>query len=326
MKKMTFSFVICTHNGGERLWDVVNAIKNGNTLPYELVIVNNNSSSLTVGVIMEISEKIKSLNIRIVNELMPGLSYARNAGVNAANGEYICFIDDDAIVTSDFLEKINKVADLYKPDYFGGSTRIDYESKLPRWFIEDDLHHLYALGRLYNSSRWLGKTNPCLWGVGLCVRKDAYIKIMNRFGELKLTGRKSGQMLAGDDSEICYQLALIGCKGYYDPEIVLTHMVNHDRFTKRKILRTMHGFGIAYPILSYYKMKLGGVGKFTTLLQQSSFLWSMYCKFKIFSTFHSNKKNFEKMRIIRFYQGVYLGIDLLDYEKVSIKNSLIRNK
>lgn len=71
---------------------------------YELVIVNDgtkdNSMAIVEGVIC------KFPNITIINQHNQGLSMARNAGLKAAKGDYVWFIDSDDWIETDCLQGI----------------------------------------------------------------------------------------------------------------------------------------------------------------------------------------------------------------------------
>lgn len=49
-------------------------------------------------------------NFRLLYETKSGVSNARNIGIQSAVGEYICFIDDDDLVSPSYLEKMLKKA------------------------------------------------------------------------------------------------------------------------------------------------------------------------------------------------------------------------
>lgn len=54
----------------------------------------------------------KDSRIRVVHKKNGGLSSARNAGIEVANGEYICFVDSDDFICKDALENLyNRIKD-----------------------------------------------------------------------------------------------------------------------------------------------------------------------------------------------------------------------
>lgn len=69
---------------------------------YEIIIVNDGSTDNTG----EIADRwaAKYCNIRVISQENKGLSMARNAGIDAAAGKYIMFIDSDDHITENCLE------------------------------------------------------------------------------------------------------------------------------------------------------------------------------------------------------------------------------
>ena len=71
---------------------------------YEIILVNDGSTDGSGILCRQYEEKYN--NIMVVEQQNGGLSDARNNGVKAAKGEYICFVDSDDYVTKDMLEKL----------------------------------------------------------------------------------------------------------------------------------------------------------------------------------------------------------------------------
>ena len=71
---------------------------------YELVIVNDgtkdNSMTIVEGMVHGMN------NVIIVNQRNQGLSMARNAGLKAAKGDYVWFVDSDDWISEDCLYEI----------------------------------------------------------------------------------------------------------------------------------------------------------------------------------------------------------------------------
>ncbi len=96
---MTVSIIICTRNRAESLRSTLASIA-GITVPagwsVELLVVDNGSGDHTQAVVNEACTG--QICTRYLNEPKPGLSLARNAGLNNARGEIILFTDDDVRV------------------------------------------------------------------------------------------------------------------------------------------------------------------------------------------------------------------------------------
>ena len=71
---------------------------------YELVIVNDGTKDSSMQVVEEMVNGLN--NVTIINQHNQGLSMARNAGLKAAQGEYVWFIDSDDWIEEGCLHEI----------------------------------------------------------------------------------------------------------------------------------------------------------------------------------------------------------------------------
>ena len=78
----------------------------GQTLPaqeFEILVVNNNSTDDTVARFGDFAARYPGLNLRLVTEDGPGVSYARNRGIAETSAPLLVFIDDDERINPGFL-------------------------------------------------------------------------------------------------------------------------------------------------------------------------------------------------------------------------------
>ena len=80
----------------------------------EIIVVNDGSTDLTKLIANEYARK--DTRVRIINQENRGLGAARNAGLKAAKGLYVSFIDSDDWVAKDFLSKLYQCAKYYNAD------------------------------------------------------------------------------------------------------------------------------------------------------------------------------------------------------------------
>ncbi len=71
--------------------------------PFEAVVVDNGSSDATGAVLADAATRYASLALRVVALPEPNRAAARNAGVAAANGDIVVFVDDDVLLPAHFL-------------------------------------------------------------------------------------------------------------------------------------------------------------------------------------------------------------------------------
>gem|GEM_PF-5696900 len=98
---MEFSVVICTYNGASTISECIESLLDQETESvYEIIVVNDGSTDKTASLL----EKYKSDGLRVIShDTNRGLSAARNTGWQAANGEIVAYIDDDAVAPTDWL-------------------------------------------------------------------------------------------------------------------------------------------------------------------------------------------------------------------------------
>ena len=100
---MKISVIVCAYNEqdyiGKTLQSIIEA-SDENLL--EIVVVNNASSDKT----KEIAQGFPK--VRVVDELQKGLTKARQAGLMAAQGEILCYLDADTLVTKEWFNLVKQ--------------------------------------------------------------------------------------------------------------------------------------------------------------------------------------------------------------------------
>ena len=144
---LSITTVICTRNRADplrRVLDSLCAARQPKDALWELVIVDNGSTDDTEAVVAAYADRLR---VRRIVEERPGLSFARNAGVAAARGDYILWTDDDVTVDPGWLEAYAR-AIRAAPDasVYGGVVRPVLEAPTPAWLSANRavLRHLRA--------------------------------------------------------------------------------------------------------------------------------------------------------------------------------------
>jgi len=76
-----------------------------NSIKKEIIIVNDGSTDDFIQNSDWILKTFSNIDIKIINQENKGLSAARNAGIKAANGEFILPLDADDKIHEDFISK-----------------------------------------------------------------------------------------------------------------------------------------------------------------------------------------------------------------------------
>lgn len=120
MNKTDLSIIIPAYNCGHCISTCLDSVlRQENADKYDIIVVNDGSKDATAQIVQQYQTQHK--NIRIINQPNSGVSFARNAGINIATGEYITFIDADDIVGLSYscVEQYlnNKNNNVYRSQY-----------------------------------------------------------------------------------------------------------------------------------------------------------------------------------------------------------------
>lgn len=92
------SVVIPNHNGAQFLVEAVSSVIGQDYPEIEIIVVDDGSTDNSIERLREFGTKIK-----VIETSNRGASAARNAGIFAAKGEYLAFLDSDDLWTEDKL-------------------------------------------------------------------------------------------------------------------------------------------------------------------------------------------------------------------------------
>ena len=92
-KKLLISVIVPVYNGEHYLEKCIESIENQTYEDIQVIIVNDGSTDGTGKVCVKLREKYA--NIRVINMEDEGVSAARNAGLDAAEGTFVTFVDAD---------------------------------------------------------------------------------------------------------------------------------------------------------------------------------------------------------------------------------------
>src|SRR5215471_16449490 len=140
--------IISTYNRSDMLNNALDGVLCQNeegSIPYQVIVVDNNSTDNTRGVVESHIARGHE-NLQYVFEPRQGVSYARNTGVARAKAPIIAFTDDDVRVARDWIANIKAEFDEH-PDiaFLGGKILPHWKTAPPDWLNRD---HWWALALL----------------------------------------------------------------------------------------------------------------------------------------------------------------------------------
>ena len=224
---MQITIAICTYNRDYILEkSVLAALAQDNALDYEVLVVDNNSTDNTALLIQGMVAG--NPRLRPVKELRQGLSFARNRAVKESRGDYLVFVDDDAVLCPDYLKKLHKLlCRIPHPGAAGGPVSLGWMRPAPSWY-EPGLDIWY--NRLDHGTRRCFLEYPqILYGTNMVFSKE----ILERVGGFRTGLGRSGKGLGdSEDLEIMLRIAKAGLPVVYDPELLVTHYITPDRLSR----------------------------------------------------------------------------------------------
>jgi glycosyltransferase involved in cell wall biosynthesis len=239
VSELAFSVVICTRNRAALLDKAIASLRRQTLgLPFEVVVVDNDSSDRTPALVRQAMPHLPLL--RYVHEPTLGLSHARNRGWREARGQWIAFLDDDAVADVNWLASLHAtIGRLREPcGGIGGRVLLDWEAPRPAWFPDNLLVYLGHLDR-GGEARWCDPGQTLLES-NLAIRRD----VLEQVGGFDVRLGVCGSKLAGNDgAELQHRIAARGLRLYYEPAAVVHHFVGRYRLKWSWVWRRLYGEG-----------------------------------------------------------------------------------
>jgi polysaccharide pyruvyl transferase CsaB len=241
--KFKASVIICTYHRGPKLVDSIRSVAEQRfpQSDYELIIVNNDpkdgSVAEAVTTIRQAYFRDHPDHLRLILCPYPGLSNARNAGISEAQGEVLCFIDDDALAQEDWLENIWGAFEGHpKTGVVGGTILLDVPSPRPEWLQTDWESYWSRFTVEYESYREIETWYEFPYGANWCARRAALIEsggFRSRFG------RRGSDFGGGEEILAALLIQRMGYQIAVEPRAVVMHKVEPSRFSLEHVQKTI---------------------------------------------------------------------------------------
>lgn len=99
------SIVVAVYNAEKTIKKCVDSLLNQTYENTEIILVNDCSKDKSLEICKAYAENNRNIFI-VDNDVNQGVSATRNNGIEKSSGNYICFVDSDDYVESDYLEKL----------------------------------------------------------------------------------------------------------------------------------------------------------------------------------------------------------------------------
>ncbi|MBI2881604.1 MAG: glycosyltransferase [Candidatus Tectomicrobia bacterium] len=229
------SVVVCTYNRGRMIRDCLEGLRKLEYPDYEVIVVDDGSTDDTAAIAAE-------YDVRLIRTENRGLSSARNTGMEAATGEIVAYIDDDAWPDSHWLSYL---ASSFMNSSHAGIGGPNIAPPCGRIIAECVANAPGGPNHVLLSDQEAEHIPGC----NMAFRKSA----------LQAVGGFDPQFrIAGDDVDLCWKLQDKGWTLGFNPAAMVWH---HRRPSIRAFWRQQRGYGKAEAMLERkWPAKFNGAG------------------------------------------------------------------
>jgi GT2 family glycosyltransferase len=239
----TVSVVICTRDRpAEQLNACLNCVRQQHYPRYDLVVVDNAPNSDAARIV--VASLAGDIGLQYIVEPRPGLSWARNAGVAAATGEIIAFLDDDEEPDVHWLAELAR--GFAQARDIGCVSGVVLPARLDT-SAQELFERLggHSKGRGFSSAVFSrrGRQSPLYplppFGVGanMAFRRE----VLARIGGFEVALGAGTPAPAGEDTLALTLTLLAGYRIAYQPSAVMRH---HHRSDLASLSRQMEGYSV----------------------------------------------------------------------------------
>lgn len=233
------SIAICSHDRSDDVALCLSAL--ASQMPGradELILVDSCSAPQHAEALASLASAYRANLIRLET---PGHSLARNAALAAARGEWIAYLDDDALAFPDWLTSLHRVIENGGRDLaaVGGLTEPAWpdgakpEQVSPRW--------VFFLSCIQDKARRSSKDGAKVCGANLAFRRDALHSVGGFRNEL---GRIGGRLTGGEETLAVRLLVRGGYDVIYDPTVRVKHRIPRERLAVEWIRKRAYWEGV----------------------------------------------------------------------------------
>ena len=259
MNEPVASVVVPTFNRVEFLPRVLHSLlrQTLDRSSYEIIVVDNNSTDTTRDVVDRVAREHPA--VRYALELEQGVSHAKNAGLRAARGGIVAYIDDDAVASRDWLKILVESFEHVRPapHVVGGPVLPLFLGRRPVWYR--DSYSAFSWGEV---PRLLGR-HECFYGANVAFRREMLLAVGGFDTRL---GMKGTNLAMEEDVEVFERLWESCGKrlwAYYAPGAQVLHLIPVARMNPLYRLRRGFANGQTIYVRECAPSGRGGFGRWS---------------------------------------------------------------
>jgi glycosyltransferase involved in cell wall biosynthesis len=221
------------------------------SLRWSVLIVDNASTDGTLEYALDCSQTWPRGNMRVVHEGQLGLTHARNRALADAEHEIVAFIDDDSIVTRDWLSNVAETFIQHpKAALVGGPIHVKWVGVEPGWLHPDLLAYFSNLDHGSSDCRLHYPQSP--YGANYSVRRSVAQTVGGFRRDLGYTGKA---LVSGEDIELTMRIEAAGWEIWYCAGALVDHLIQGQRVTEEWLMRRAYGGGLTDVIVRRHRYR-----------------------------------------------------------------------
>jgi glycosyltransferase involved in cell wall biosynthesis len=237
---LALSIVVCTHNRPETLEQLLGILRPQIAgQPIEIIVVDSASRPAAAHRVRQLVEGQD--NVRLIRLDTPGLSVARNAGVQAVKTEWIGFIDDDELPAPDWIELAKALINRLPADcaVCGGNVlpvpaEGDMPAIGPKWMA--------YLSTIDHQGEF-DQTDNLACGLGHSLVRLSALQSVGSFDPS--LGRSGTSLLSGEDVLMLNRLVEAGWRIWHSDTLKVGHVIEPERLTRAWVRKRAYWEGVS---------------------------------------------------------------------------------
>lgn len=254
MMPRKISVIICTRNRAACLRKALDSLADQNfpVDQFETLVIDNDSCDNTKNTVADFQKRHPAMAVHYIHEPVLGLSKARNTGLKEALGDYVAYLDDDAIALHGWLSAIIEAftTPAPAPGCVGGKVEPIWEKPQPPWLGGELLDFLTILDLSPDPMR----LRPDQWIAGANMAFDRRL-LLATGGFPEYLGRCGSNLLSNEEILVRLAIEEKGAWCRYFPAMHVRHLVPADRLNKRWFLRRSFWQGISNELMQKARPK-----------------------------------------------------------------------
>lgn len=222
------SAVVCTYRRYDLLEAALQSLRR-QSIPvdrYSIIVVDNSPDAAQAQTYLDRYDRID--NIRYIHTPTSGLSNARNIAARECRTEFVAYLDDDAIASPDWLEKLLDAFDKFgeRAGVVGGPILPIWQDERPAWLADELVGALSIVDwggslRIAGEHEWIAGANIAFRTAPL-LDAGAFSTLLGRNGA-------GGALLSNEENEVIAKLRAAGFDAIWAAGARVRHLVHRDR-------------------------------------------------------------------------------------------------